>query len=130
MKAGRELDAEKTLFQHFLNNVICCDPSKVPEEYLEDLVNDYKSWIDKMIVENVMGYKWEYDAFEPSTDIADAWLVLNRMIELGAEINVGFCEKWDCSIDYPIGCNWTEQAETAPLAICLAALKACGIEVK
>ncbi|GED14021.1 BC1872 family protein [Aneurinibacillus migulanus] len=64
-----------------------------------------------------------------STNIADAWKVLEKLIQLGAEINVGFYKQWDCSIDYPIGCNWLVQAETAPLAICLAALKALGVEV-
>lgn len=74
---------------------------------------------------------WE-PSFEPcphySTSIADAWQVVEKMKELGAEINIGFYEKWDCEFDYPIGCNWRAVAETAPEAICKAALIAilCG----
>lgn len=59
-----------------------------------------------------------------SKDISAAWEVLNKMIEKGAEVNVGFYEQWDCSIDYPIDCNWRETAKTAPEAICKAALLA------
>ncbi|WP_340389520.1 hypothetical protein [Paenibacillus sp. FSL E2-0151] len=58
-----------------------------------------------------------------STDISAAWEVLNKMIYFGMEVNVGFYEKWDCALDYN-GTNWCEQAETAPEAICKAALLA------
>ncbi|MBY0205283.1 BC1872 family protein [Paenibacillus cucumis (ex Kampfer et al. 2016)] len=58
-----------------------------------------------------------------STDISAAWDVLNKMIYFGMEVNVGFYEKWDCALDYR-GTNWCEQAETAPEAICKAALLA------
>lgn len=59
-----------------------------------------------------------------STDISAAWEVLERMKEKGAEINVGFYREWDCTLDYPIGCNWREVGKTAPEAICKAALVA------
>lgn len=57
-------------------------------------------------------------------DIAAAWEVLLKLKSMGAEVNVGFYEKWDCSIDYPVGCNYREVAETAQEAICKAALLA------
>ncbi|MFD1179230.1 hypothetical protein ACFQ3W_23455, partial [Paenibacillus puldeungensis] len=80
------------------------------------------------------GYKRNF-AFDPtddkqkiiplySSDISAAWEVLEHLKNKGAEINVGFFAYWDCSIDYPIGCNWRAVAETAPEAICKAALLA------
>ncbi|NJJ38576.1 BC1872 family protein [Paenibacillus apii] len=56
-------------------------------------------------------------------EISSAWEVLNKLIQLGMEINVGFYEKWDCAIDYR-GTQYDEQAETAPEAICKASLLA------
>lgn len=102
------------------------------------------SELDGLIAEKVMGWKEDkyrgvmgwldghifHSSFKPSTNIEDAWKVLEKLIQLGAEINVGFYEQWDCSIDYPIGCNWLVQTETAPLAICLAALEAVGYNME
>lgn len=62
--------------------------------------------------------------WNPGEDISAAWEVLEHLKNKGAEINIGFYEKWDCDIDYPIGCNWREVGETAPEAICKAALLA------
>lgn len=56
-------------------------------------------------------------------DISAAWEVLNKLIEMGMEINVGFYKKWDCALDYR-GTQWNEQADTAPEAICKTALLA------
>ncbi|WP_340011773.1 hypothetical protein MHI32_01535 [Paenibacillus sp. FSL H7-0690] len=56
-------------------------------------------------------------------DISAAWEVLNKVIEMGMEINVGFYKKWDCDLDYR-GTQWNEQADTAPEAICKTALLA------
>lgn len=93
--------------------------------------------LDSHIALRVMGFKQitivgKYYFTDPidtqlksySTDIAAAWEVLQHLKNKGAEINVGFFEQWDCSIDYPIGCNWRSEAETAPEAICKAALLA------
>ena len=110
--------------------------------------------IDKQIAEKVMGGEWEsLDAmtnnnsyktgehefarrinFNPSTNIADAWLVVEKMRELGYSINIEAQQKgkWRCNIIL-IGNEWTTRIETAdedtaPMAICLAALSA--LEVK
>lgn len=90
---------------------------------------EYDEFLEMFYTKHELGSVPRSSNFRPSTNIADAWKVLEKLIQLGAEINVGFYKQWDCSIDYPIGCNWLVQAETAPLAICLAALKALGVEV-
>jgi len=115
--------------------------------------------IDRLVAEKVMGWKvskgrsgleW-YEAnengkfefirsvtdFEPSTDIRDAWQVVEKMRE-GKIFSL--CDAWDendepifyANFQYNDGyhvVNYDAYAETAPLAICLAALEACGIEV-
>jgi hypothetical protein len=101
--------------------------------------------IDHLIAEKVMGYEWRQkpgtiglfwdrdrnsavvELPKYSTKISAAWQVIDKLIESGAEVNVGFSDKWDCDIDYPIGCNWRKVGDTAPLAICLAALEAVGV---
>lgn len=74
------------------------------------------------------GWKYENvnypDEWQPSRLISAAWEVLEHLKDKGAEINIGYYEQWDCSIDYPIGCNWRAAARTAPEAICKAALLA------
>lgn len=101
--------------------------------------------LDALVAEEVMGWKRRVDfdlvedtdvlaryepfsmevrEFHPSSDISAAWEVLNHLIKLGAEVNVGFYKEWVCSIDYPIGCNWREVATTASEAICKASLLA------
>lgn len=70
-----------------------------------------------------------------STDIAAAWQVLERMKENGWHYYVGdtltddhyarFHEFMDDDGD-----EGASSAPTAPLAICLAALKACGVDVE
>lgn len=114
MEAGRELDAliaEKVM-------------GKTVRSKNEVTNNAFKPEYDELVVD-LGNERYEFIRHY-STDIADAWKVLKKLIQLGAEINVGFYKQWDCSIDYPIGCNWLVQAETAPLAICLAALEAVG----
>lgn len=68
--------------------------------------------------------------FRPSTDIAAAWEVVQqfdsvKVLKAGAS--------WDCGISVKRG-DWFEvelaSAPTAPLAICLAALRAVGVEVE
>lgn len=77
------------------------------------------------------------DAFRFSTEIASAWQVVEKMREFGwffymdngsqgDSFFVTFHEGKDFSDD---GCSASAEAPTAPLAICLAALKALGVEV-
>ena len=77
---------------------------------------------------------YESSKFNPSINIADAWLVVEKMRELGYSINIEAQQKgkWRCNIIL-IGNEWTTRIETAdedaaPMAICLAALSA--LEVK
>lgn len=67
---------------------------------------------------------------EYSTDIAAAWEVVERMRMIGAdlEITIG---KMGYAINYELEDNWGVHGykDTAPHAICLAALKAVSYEV-
>ena len=101
--------------------------------------------LDALIAEKVMGWKVNYDnwtvakphfskpdtfwcvslkagdwaAFTPSTQIADAWLVVEKLIgqyEFMVQAIDG--ERWIAVFFHEA------EADTAPLAICLAALKA------
>jgi hypothetical protein len=81
--------------------------------------------IDRLVAEKVMGWElcdygfWETEVgpldseteFNPSTDISDAWLVLEKSGFHGEVGDIG------------------GDANSFPMAICLAALKAVGIEV-
>ena len=103
--------------------------------------------LDAMIVEKVMGWKicftdptygfWigehyrTFHDFKPSTSIAHAWEVVEKMgmvtIEDGGE-SVGKPE-WSVGFVDTYG-DWIHgEGSTAPHAICLAALKAMGEEI-
>ena len=136
MKAGRELDA------------------KVAVEVMgwhKDERPGYYHWLNEEGGET--GYDWlekPIKPFDPSTDIAAAWEVLEKLKEMGF-----YCELFDmrhgcytldskgprfvgwkveiCDLEdteemgpMPVDHSedWTAFAETAPLALCLAALKA------
>jgi len=63
-----------------------------------------------------------------STDIAAAWDVVEKLKgDEGVALNSGdfpdYGEGWHCMFDYP----HSAYADTAPLAICLAALKSRGV---
>lgn len=72
-------------------------------------------------------------SFNPSTDIADAWEVLERVTETIGAIQVAkglrmwqACRAEDGDWD---ACDWYSLAETAHLAICRAALKARKVKL-
>ena len=119
---GRELDARIA--------------SKVMEWTLDDSQKLSERWITP---DGARYTNSPYDMFhrllplfEPSTDIADAWLVLEKMrAQLpGQEVMLYYCDGWavgslcqaggtiEIGDDYAIG-----DARTAPHAICLAALE-------
>ena len=92
------------------------------------LVEDRDCWIPEECPE---------DGFHPSTDIAAAWLVVERLaqewdVEIyrfqSMAINSAY---WVCKfgelVDYEP--TYFAQALSAPHAICLAALKAVGVDV-
>lgn len=113
--------------------------------------------LDKLVAEKVMGFtpikdddgtiicfvdepnETEYFSsddeceFSPSTDIRDAWEVVDKFsYSLQLTQSHGY---WTCTMVYKInergvGQYISAEAKIAPLAICLAALKAVGIEVK
>ncbi len=122
MDAGQELDAlvatEVMGWRRTITGTLC------------------DSWVDARGWPTGWG---DYDGervFEPSTDIAAAWQVVERLNTLGYDVQVD---------SYEHGTMWSailykglrgegEQIEgpttftTAPHAICLAALKAVGVE--
>ena len=103
--------------------------------------------LDALVAEKVMGLAAPY-----STDIAAAWLVVEHMharLDPAAQgahqlltlMCVGhYRDCWAASFDFELTDDWHEadrigaypfaaRAETAPLAICLAALRTVGVEV-
>lgn len=99
--------------------------------------------IDALVAEHVMGWaripnskgrfmKWygplkknKYPNPQPySTDIAAAWQVVEKMGHIGLNWEPLVSSKWDCVFE-----RTSTVAKTAPMAICLAALKAKGIQV-
>ena len=67
------------------------------------------------------------DDWSPSTDIAVAWLVLERVAESWLPCVMHDAIQWVVEFDSITG-NHTAYADTAPLAICRAALMAVGVE--
>jgi hypothetical protein len=71
-----------------------------------------------------------FKIFCPSTNIADAWPIAGKLYQQYDWIGL---DKFGDGYRFLIihdDLNIDGIAETAPLAICLAALKACGVEVK
>lgn len=108
MDAGRELDAliaEKVM------------GTFIPAGSNPSLRDD--AWL------NERGYLvWEPPPY--STDIAAAWLVVEKLKQSYDIVDILFANHYvSCKVwkDFMIA---EEDAETAPLAICLAALKAVG----
>ncbi|PLR93213.1 BC1872 family protein [Bacillus sp. T33-2] len=92
--------------------------------------------IDRLVAEKVMGWDDVWQPFFPSTEIKDAWLVVEKMKDMGLFFNV--CPELDaCHVDIWVqsdrhqGLNpyRTVHEKTAPLAICKAALAIVGVEV-
>lgn len=94
--------------------------------------------LDALVAEKVFGYVFA-DAFlaHYSTDIADAWQLIERhphyvyVIRSNEDKYTGKWKEhmtWRCRFYAPE--KFEIEADTAPLAICLAALKALGVEVE
>lgn len=86
-------------------------------------------WVDRI--------SWEIKLnpnFSPSTRIEDAWEVVEKLKNNGSEIAIYTdANSTECRIiDAPnsLMTVWGAEADTPQLAICLCALKACGIEVQ
>jgi len=87
--------------------------------------------IDAMVAEKVMGLPREQGDWSPSTDIAAAWGVVEKMRDRGCYVAVQNCHspetEW-CAIIADDEDSY-EGKGSAPIAICLAALKAVGVKV-
>jgi hypothetical protein len=81
------------------------------------------------------------EVFSPSTDISDAWKVVEKLGIIPNSFYIGYKTDKNGKKIYraffqkenPITTliyTYEADAETAPLAICLAALKAVGVEVE
>lgn len=64
--------------------------------------------------------------WSPSTDIADAWMVVEWLKAQGCHLELRWVHDWTCVL---IG-ERSASADTAPMAICLAALKSIGVKVE
>jgi len=106
--------------------------------------------LDALVAEKVMGWKpsmfsnYPWQLVPPdgdgsavrqvpnySTDIAAAWLVVERMCEFPSYVSLGFGKWLQFRVDIATGAgrevmNSRAFAKTAPLAICNAALAAVG----
>jgi hypothetical protein len=131
MKPGRELDtlvAEKVM-------------GWIPK----------KRWPDLLVWENIEGEDRAadeaterysvYEGFRPSTDISDAWEVVEKLGIIPNSFYIGYKTDKNGKKIYraffqkenPITTlihTYEADAETAPLAICLAALEAVGVKVE
>jgi hypothetical protein len=137
MNAGRELDAltaEKVMGWKLYK---CINPSHVYEPYLwcspEDTRVPNDHWPRHRVLDPHETVADTVTKIIPhySTDIAAAWQVVEKMLKIG-QVNVGYHKladpSWACRI-FGLEGDLTDievYAPTAPLAICLAALKAIG----
>ncbi|MCP1355051.1 BC1872 family protein [Aneurinibacillus migulanus] len=95
---------------------------------------EYDEFLEMFYTKHELGSVPRSSNFRPSTNIADAWLVIGRMKKLGfysshTDLTLDSDQEW-WSWHFTKGNeSWAAQAETAPHAICLAALKALRAEV-
>lgn len=97
--------------------------------------------LDALVAEKVFNQKYKVAIWEMpyySRDIAAAWEVVEKIIELYPDLPFGveysFCGtsegyKWYAELNPEPDFGPKYMADTAPKAICLAALKAVGVEV-
>lgn len=127
MEAGRELDAlvaEKVMGWK-LENYETSEPASTDRHYLDASRNDGWAWVGRET--DIEAWQWQ-----PSTDIAAAWEVVEKL--LPCQFTLGSPEKESAKGDvwYAEFGEWVDHlfqgeeatAPTAPHAICLAALKA------
>jgi hypothetical protein len=89
--------------------------------------------LDALVAERVMGWtdsrKLEDWWWKPSTDIRQAWEVLNHVASTrDVKVSLERCydaRSWNCTIEDDVGHVFGCDLVDAPLAICRAALKAC-----
>lgn len=98
--------------------------------------------LDALVAEEVMGLDPEWHKQVPvgrvtpcySTDIAAAWEVVEKLCReeryptVQFAVNVDGKQAWWCSLVNPADVE--VHAPAAPLAVCLAALKAVGVDIE
>lgn len=140
LKAGRELDAlvaEKVMgWVHYGN--WWHDPKQKDDSGL--VKNGMKMMCRKDDIKPTHNDDGDNIGWHPSSDISDAWEVVEKFKNVdGFIVSVDWCPhheespRWFCEIVEMKNGKWTDKfwrdwADTAPLAICLAALKAVGYE--
>ena len=133
MQAGRELDALVA------EKVMGLCPHKLKRDVAQTEFGDIFGYVCTHCGERFYGLSFHEGYSHPallhySTNISDAWQVVEKMLDMDNDI---FIENWrdgewccftmPClSTIWPEGGRPGECADTAPLAICLAALKAVG----
>lgn len=130
-KRGRELDAEvaeKVMgFRWWENsaNGLCYLLRETPRRSRNEATNAI--WVECAAQPVDFARRWYSDGVPCfSTDIAAAWLVVEKLrgMDCGVHLNC-YVTSWDCEIVNPGGLSCVVRDQpTAPLAICLAALKA------
>lgn len=89
--------------------------------------------LDRMVMAGVMGLTMSMVGTSEmvphySTDIADAWQVVEAMRERGWHPEIRWISDWDCKAKWWVNFGghrlYDATADTAPLAICRAALRA------
>lgn len=104
----------------------------IGSEYETLRQKELADWIREVGIESVGSYWinvekdfWTDERWSPSTDIAQAWRVLEHFRRNGYSVVLQTLKgRWVCSLNGELFCM--EVADTAPLAICLAASKALG----
>jgi hypothetical protein len=130
MNAGPQLDllvAEKVM-----GWVKETDPNELKRLEIGLIPDDRRRWLKRP------GGGWRYFAPAYSIDIAAAWQVIEKMLAMDIGIKVSRMpnnEMWHSTLyvkdedgKYMATCEDRFEADTAPLAICMAALKAVGVE--
>jgi hypothetical protein len=117
LPAGRELDAliaEKVMGWRFMH----------------DGLGNMRWYQDTVAIDGYGPNHWGgYRDFSPSTDIAAAWEIVKKMRARGIPLRLvlvcapGDPEWWYASFEAN---GWQVESNTAPLAICRAALRAAG----
>lgn len=155
MKPGRELDAlvaekvmgwkrmtEGEVHPYTFDEVYPCaaaagfDRSRVSAWWFDPRRVNEKGEPEAMrVAEDEGDPDYEFPVFAPSTDIADAWQVVERMRRDG--FHVGIADNrpntwWvDLTPDASVSGECTSaEGATAPLTICLAALKVIGASAR
>jgi hypothetical protein len=138
MNAGRELDA--LVAEKVMGWIWMRDPACGEGVYLRSPATVGMLRPEYLAANRVDGYEGEIPRSVPhySTDIAAAWVIVEHLRKQGKALVVAVTQSEVCVDNYNIDgiplAGWTWEsptchasAETAPHAICLAALKALDV---